>query len=676
MITSNKFNVPQYISTNSRGEPSLLGPLLDFAHSSLDKRRAGLHALQIIKLVEVWDNAFSIDTITQNPPIEMVPIGQHCVVGSYLKRYIEQRGYSSGTIDLNRLTQSYIQVLEETFPSAERDLRLKDISYRSSTHVSGRNGPNGPCLTTIVIDHSSLAPLTGNTELYDAIVELATITKNNTLLKFALDFDDEPYLWENTNAKRPTNSRLSIKEESWAKRRVFAIADWFSQSVCKGLHSHLFKWLESQSEDGTFDQDSVSELVKKWSGDLGENPESADLSAATDSIPVEVQAEIITQIAGPKFSTLWRRICCDRDFQVPNSTETVRYKTGQPMGILSSWAMLAVWHHIMCRTCLKYLGILRDPTGPHYTVIGDDVTMNGTDLFRIYSELVGTIQGVGISKSKGFHKETQTRDNLIPELGFKDPPTTAEFAKRIFYNGQEISVIPPDELNSSFGSATQFPELLDNLEKRGYPIVINHDSIPSLTSLCLHKKLALILATNPLRRCPRGVTPVLSDSFLWNTVPWFNQGYNDKAFKKAYVKVLRGMLISTLMKTLQRINNWISFAVNAQNVKVKAWSYDSETQNQLIIHIAQQMAVLVSESDEEAMKSLKVTGDLWLVAKKFLQSLQICFELEDLFKDAPNRKKIDRNRFTNRLLTESVRSALREVGLASSYKTSNKTNLP
>jgi hypothetical protein len=660
IITSNSFECSDFMKANSRGEPYLLGPLLELAHGSLDERRAGLHAIQVIKLVGVWDTTFSTESVTQDPPIPLIPLDEKPVVGKYLQRFISKFGSKSGTVDLDQLTRAYKETLEDVFPGKGRRERLIAIRRMSkSLHVSGKNGPNGPCLTTVVIDHSSLTPLqSGDGTLYTAIKEMAILTNNSPLLKFMLDFDEDVYLWSTSKkGRKPIDSKLSIKEEPWAKRRVFAIVDWFSQSVLKGFHAYLFRWLEAQGEDGTFNQDRVSEIVRLWSADPGSNPESADLSAATDSIPVEVQAEIVQQIAGAQFAMLWRCICCDRNFQVPNSTDTVRYSTGQPMGILSSWAMLSVWHHIVCRTCLRYLDIERNADDPAYTVIGDDVCLNGTDIFKIYQEFVGVVHGVGISKSKGFHKETQTSNNPIPTLG-DNYQTTAEFAKRIFYNGQEISVVPPNELFSAFDSATQFPALIDSIVKRGYPCKIDHESVPNLTSLCHHKKLALILATNPLSRCAQiGVTPVSSNLVLEN-VPWFDPGFNVEIFKDIFTEVLKGQLISTLGGTLQRINNWISFAVNNPEVKVKVWSYECMTASKLICHIAQQMAVQVADSESECMKSFTAGSNSWLSAKKFLQSIHICFELDELFKERPKTKVDDRYQFLNKQLATAIKLTL------------------
>jgi hypothetical protein len=55
----------------------------------------------------------------------------------------------------------------------------------------------------------------------------------------------------------------------------------------------------------------------------------------------------------------WRNILVERDYflhdVVSSSTEKYRYAVGQPMGALSSWAMLAITHHMIMQYCSKLI---------------------------------------------------------------------------------------------------------------------------------------------------------------------------------------------------------------------------------------------------------------------------------------------------------------------------------
>lgn len=85
-----------------------------------------------------------------------------------------------------------------------------------------------------------------------------------------------------------------------------------------------------------------------------------DLSAATDRLPVQLQVSILSAFFGNEYAENWRKLLIDRDYYLgsTNSSELVRkrYSVGQPMGALSSWAMLAVTHHLIVQDCARVSG--------------------------------------------------------------------------------------------------------------------------------------------------------------------------------------------------------------------------------------------------------------------------------------------------------------------------------
>lgn len=141
-------------------------------------------------------------------------------------------------------------------------------------------------------------------------------------------------------------SQFAVKEEAAGKLRVFALMDSITQSILRPLHEFLFDILRKIPNDGTFDQDaSVKRSNEKFS-QYG-IAYSFDLSAATDRLPVDLTGSILEQIVGIKgFSSSWKAIMVDRDFQFPVSVVdkyfqgkdpgNMRYSVGQPMGGLSS----------------------------------------------------------------------------------------------------------------------------------------------------------------------------------------------------------------------------------------------------------------------------------------------------------------------------------------------------
>lgn len=103
------------------------------------------------------------------------------------------------------------------------------------------------------------------------------------------------------NAVAGALGQLQTKEEAAGKIRVFAMVDIWTQSALKPLHSFLFSILRSIPNDATFDQDAAVkrcfEKVKIANKSFG-----YDLSAATDRLPISIQAAIISSFFGKEFS--------------------------------------------------------------------------------------------------------------------------------------------------------------------------------------------------------------------------------------------------------------------------------------------------------------------------------------------------------------------------------------
>lgn len=152
---------------------------------------------------------------------------------------------------------------------------------------------------------------------------------------------------------RPTYlGKLGVKEEP-GKVRVFAMVDWWTQMLLRPIHKYIFGILRKIPQDATFDQERgvlMGVRIIKRSGYAA----SFDLSAATDRLPVLLQSHLISALY-PGAGQLWSELLVGRSYQVPKGIrkigmklpEAVDYAVGQPMGALSSWAMLALTHHFI-----------------------------------------------------------------------------------------------------------------------------------------------------------------------------------------------------------------------------------------------------------------------------------------------------------------------------------------
>lgn len=239
---------------------------------------------------------------------------------------------------------------------------------------------------------------------------------------------------------KPFLGKLSLKEESAGKVRVFAMVDPWTQWLLKPLHDTIFDHiLGSIPQDGTRDQLApVTALMSRKPESLF----SLDLSAATDRLPLWLQKAILEGIMGQEYAQQWATLLVSRDYALSLKDRNndrmvrylIRYAVGQPMGALSSWAMLALTHHFIVQFAAYRAGFKSWFT--EYGVLGDDIVIGNTDVARQYLFIMRVL-GVGI----GLHK------SLISISG-----RALEFAKKTFYMGTDVSPITITELQASFNS--------------------------------------------------------------------------------------------------------------------------------------------------------------------------------------------------------------------------------
>jgi len=201
--------------------------------------------------------------------------------------------------------------------------------------------------------------------------------------------------------------KLSFKIEPAGKVRVFAMVDVWTQSALKPLHDCLFRFLKTLPNDGTFDQEASFKRAKEKAVEFGCSF-GYDLSAATDRLPLSLQIQILNSVFGEGVGTSWGTLLVDRDYVISSrdqerfhlDTPSLRYKVGQPMGALSSWAMLAITHHFIVQFCARKVGVTRgsDWFGA-YELLGDDIVLFDAKVADLYSRVMHAL-GVSINKSK------------------------------------------------------------------------------------------------------------------------------------------------------------------------------------------------------------------------------------------------------------------------------------
>lgn len=225
-------------------------------------------------------------------------------------------------------------------------------------------------------------------------------------------------IWSGTRDYCPIGpiGKLAFKQEP-GKIRVFAMVDCVTQWFLQPLHLWLFSVLSAIPQDATFDQEKgIRKVSNALSTKLDKRVFSFDLSAATDRLPLDIQILLLNSFR-EGLGDSWGNILVDRDYMLPKYSgykpgSSVRYAVGQPMGALSSWAMLALTHHAIVQFAAKTVGFDRWFT--EYMVLGDDIVIYNHKVAKAYSDLMSVL-GVGISPTK----------SLVSSKG------VFEFAKRL-----------------------------------------------------------------------------------------------------------------------------------------------------------------------------------------------------------------------------------------------------
>jgi len=266
-----------------------------------------------------------------------------------------------------------------------------------------------------------------NLAMYNKMVDYMDLMGLSKLSKQFVSFSDVPY-----EGPELMIGRLATKNEPAGKVRVFAMVDVWTQSILNPLHKMLFAFLKGLPNDGTFDQHAAVMRCKEKAKVAGLSF-GYDLSAATDRLPISLQVSILEPIIGIRLSELWKDILVGRPYYLKNednSYSQLYYGTGQPMGALSSWAMLAITHHFIVQLSYikAYSFFERNNASEwfdNYEVLGDDIVIFDEKVAKQYLLLMESY-GVAINLSK----------SVISNNGSFD------FAKVSSYKGMTVSAIP------------------------------------------------------------------------------------------------------------------------------------------------------------------------------------------------------------------------------------------
>jgi hypothetical protein len=190
--------------------------------------------------------------------------------------------------------------------------------------------------------------------------------------------------------------------------------------------------------DGTFDQGRPLKRANNWSCMY-----SLDLSSATDRLPIQIQQKLISNLLrDEQLSKDWVSLLVDRPYGLPKTANMdithVKYAVGQPMGALSSWAMLALTHHFIVQAAAWRAGYPSNKLFTKYALLGDDLVLGDRKVAVQYLHILRCL-GVecGLAKS------------LLSTNGW-----ALEFAKRTVWKGVDVSPISMSEYVAAVSSVS------------------------------------------------------------------------------------------------------------------------------------------------------------------------------------------------------------------------------
>jgi len=271
--------------------------------------------------------------------------------------------------------------------------------------------------------------------------------------------------------------KLSCVYDQAGKARVVAVTSYWTQLALRPLHDKLYSVLKTLEEDGTFNQEGpLNRLVKR---DSSEDYYCFDLSAATDRLPIKLQAQILNIVSEQrKLGDLWMSLINSIDWwwreKGSKVEKCVKYSVGQPMGTYSSWAMLSITHHIIVRYAALKVGI---KNFKEYAILGDDIVIRNCLVAYEYANTM-EILGVHINSYK-----------TLVSSDF------AEFAKKL--RGKDIDYTPLGAglvlraVRYNYFLPVMYKEAFENNMIQNFPQLLNLISDSSNPSFSLWSVIGL-----------------------------------------------------------------------------------------------------------------------------------------------------------------------------------------
>jgi hypothetical protein len=315
---------------------------------------------------------------------------------------IDYTDLSSITDEMTEETQKSVRNIGKKFRKFLKRFTLKRKWYLGSltdpiqpwgkvlTTLS--KGPNGP---SIACSHLDAKAVMQDSTLATSITELNRALGQDWITEWMMRQAEA-----STSEETLLTGRLGFSAEPAGKTRIFAIGDYWSQLSLKSIQISLNRTLQSISTDATADQDKgFTTLIQE---SMGHPTYCFDLSSASDRIPARLQKYRLQLMANLHVAESWYSVMTKRDFYVKATGQNVRWKVGQPLGLLSSFPSFALWHHDIVQFAANWENIHKGKPlrfFKQYRLLGDDIVIFNTKVARRYQWLLSQI-GLTINPTK------------------------------------------------------------------------------------------------------------------------------------------------------------------------------------------------------------------------------------------------------------------------------------
>jgi len=183
-------------------------------------------------------------------------------------------------------------------------------------------------------------------------------------------------------------------------RFYFAPPRWL-QFLLDPWARELYSQLKKIPQDFTYNQAAGAELVAEWLRS-GKTVWSFDLSSATDLFPLPVTRTVLWSLSSDR-NRPWVDLFCwisrlpARTAYPGARSEVIKWRCGQPLGTVPSFAAFALSHHAVVRALWARLG--GDPRSAPYCIVGDDLVIADPRLAEAYRDC-SALLGLEISEPK------------------------------------------------------------------------------------------------------------------------------------------------------------------------------------------------------------------------------------------------------------------------------------